>query len=217
MPGKLLAKQAAALKTCEELHKMGELDDHLVPQGKEAMRIALDQSTSSQFPEEVIQPGAPRPGTTKRRQYYDKKVSQVLKGQPVGPASQCHLYSFSMKLTCPIPEEQNTRGRKIHDPADTPRGFGLLTSSRIPPICSFPVFTRSGEVTVRLEHVTSDLKPLTTEEAKELMTFHQYTFTNVLRLEKYPMTFNPEGDSCSFLVVPINQGKTHWFNLVLWK
>ncbi|KAM7288423.1 endoribonuclease Dcr-1 [Ixodes scapularis] len=203
MPGKLLAKQAVALKTCEELHKMGELDDNLVPQGKEAMRLALDQS-AGRFPEEELQPGAPRPGTTKRRQYYDKKVSEVLKGQQVGAVGQCHLYAFSMKLTCPIPEEQNTRGRKIHDPADTLRGFGLLTSTRIPPICSFPVFTRSGEVTVRLEHVSSSLGPLSSQQVGDLRNFHRYTFTNVLRLEKYPMTFDPQGNACSFLVVPIN-------------
>lgn len=207
MPSKLLAKQAAALKTCEELHKMGELDDNLVPQGKEAMRLALDQGSAGRFPEEDVQPGGPRPGTTKRRQYYDKKVSEVLKGKRVAESDEFHLYAFSMKLTCPIPEEQNTRGRKIHDPADTSRGFGLVTSRRIPLICSFPVFTRSGEVTVELEHVSSDIGPLTSRQVCDLTTFHRYTFTNVLRLEKYPMTFNPEGDACSFLVVPINAVK----------
>nr|UFK76043.1 dicer-1-like protein [Haemaphysalis longicornis] len=208
MPTKLLAKQAAALKACEELHKMGELDDQLVPQGKEAMRLALDQSAAGRLPpEEDVQPGGPRPGTTKRRQRYDKKVSEVLRGQRVGDNDECHLYAFSLKLTCPIPEEQNTRGRKIHDPADTARGFGLVTSRRIPLICSFPVFTRSGEVTVELEHVSSELGPLSAKQARDLTTFHRYTFTNVLRLEKYPMTFNPEGDACSFLVVPINAEK----------
>lgn len=208
MPSKLLAKQAAALKTCEELHRMGELDNNLVPQGKEAMRMALDQGSAGRFPEEDIQPGGPRPGTTKRRQYYDKKVSEVLKGQRVDENDEFHLYAFGMKLTCPIPEEQNTRGRKIHDPADTARGFGLVTSRRIPLICSFPVFTRSGEVTVELEHVSSDIGPLSPKQVRDLTTFHRYTFTNVLRLEKYPMTFNPEGDACSFLVVPINAVKT---------
>ncbi|KAH7942576.1 hypothetical protein HPB49_025404 [Dermacentor silvarum] len=207
MPSKLLAKQAAALKTCEELHRMGELDDNLVPQGKEAMRMALDQGSAGRFPEEDIQPGGPRPGTTKRRQYYDKKVSEVLKGQRVDENDEFHLYAFGMKLTCPIPEEQNTRGRKIHDPADTARGFGLVTSRRIPLICSFPVFTRSGEVTVELEHISSDIGPLSPKQVRDLTTFHRYTFTNVLRLEKYPMTFNPEGDACSFLVVPINAGE----------
>ncbi|KAL3202530.1 hypothetical protein MRX96_042427 [Rhipicephalus microplus] len=207
MPSKLLAKQAAALRTCEELHKMGELDDNLVPQGKEAMRMALDQGSAGRFPEEDIQPGGPRPGTTKRRQYYDKKVSEVLKGKRVCESDEFHLYAFTMKLTCPIPEEQNTRGRKIHDPADTARGFGLVTSRRIPLICSFPVFTRSGEVTVELEHVSSDIGQLTSNQVRDLTTFHRYTFTNVLRLEKYPMTFNPDGDACSFLVVPINAVK----------
>lgn len=199
MPSKLLAKQAVALKACQELHQMGELDDNLMPQGKEAMRNA----TQNRFPDEEVPPGAPRPGTTKRRQYYDKKMSEVLKGRFPRSGCCCQLYSFAMKLTCPIPEEQNTRGRKIHDPADTPRGFGLLTANPVPPVCGFPVFTRSGEVTVKLEPLALDLD-LTEEQLKDLMTFHRYTFTDVLRLEKYPMTFNPKHDACSFLVVPVN-------------
>ncbi|XP_064484368.1 endoribonuclease Dicer-like [Ornithodoros turicata] len=199
MPGKLLAKQAAALRACQELHKIGELDDNLLPQGKEAMR----NTTENRFPDEEVPPGAPRPGTTKRRQYYDKRVSDVLKGGFPRTDLRCHLYSFTMKLTCPIPEEQNTRGRKIHDPADTSRGFGLITSKPVPPVCGFPVFTRSGEVTVKLEHLVTNLE-LTEDQLCDLMTFHRYTFTDVLRLEKYPMTFNPKHDSCSFLVVPVN-------------
>ncbi|KAL1448728.1 hypothetical protein MTO96_028164 [Rhipicephalus appendiculatus] len=202
MPSKLLAKQAAALKTCEELHRMGELDDNLVPQGKEAMRMALDQGSAGRFPEEDI---PARRATAWNHE--TAAVSEVLKGKRVDESDEFHLYAFAMKLTCPIPEEQNTRGRKIHDPADTTRGFGLVTSRRIPLICSFPVFTRSGEVTVELEHVSSDIGPLTSNQVRDLTTFHRYTFTNVLRLEKYPMTFNPEGDACSFLVVPINAMK----------
>ncbi len=31
-----------------------------------------------------------------------------------------------MRLTCPIPEEQNTRGRRIHDPAHANQLFGML-------------------------------------------------------------------------------------------
>ncbi|KAG0414212.1 hypothetical protein HPB47_008640 [Ixodes persulcatus] len=191
MPGKLLAKQAVALKTCEELHKMGELDDNLVPQGKEAMRLALDQS-AGRFPEEELQPGAPRPGTTKRRQYYDKKKS-------VGRHT-------SGRISIHLPE--------VHRPTICCTGAGnaaadqsaLIAFSLHPhvQICSFPVFTRSGEVTVRLEHVSSSLGPLTSQQVGDLRNFHHYTFTNVLRLEKYPMTFDPQGNACSFLVVPIN-------------
>lgn len=58
----------------------------------------------------------------------------------------CFLYHITMALTCPLPEEQNTRGRQIRAPEDSPQGFGILTSRRIPSVGAFPIFTRAGEV-----------------------------------------------------------------------
>lgn len=200
MPKKQLAKMAAALKTCELLHKAGELDDNLLPTGKEAVKF--EEEMIGDY-EEVPQ-GAPRPGTTKRRQYYFKQIAEALKSNPPEEGSQCFLYMFSMKLTCPIPEEQNTRGRKIHDPAETTCGFGLITTKQIPPICSFPVFTRSGEVTIKLEFLQSDLM-FSNQELEKLAFFHKYTFADVLRLEKYPMLFNPTEAKHSFFIIPIDK------------
>jgi len=39
-----------------------------------------------------------------------------------------------MMLTCPLPEEQNTRGRKLYPPEDSPQGFGILTLKQIPKV-----------------------------------------------------------------------------------
>ena len=75
--------------------------------------------------------GQARPGTTKRKQYYNKKIAQPLLGKPV-EEKKCFLYTISMTLTCPITEEQNTRGRKIHAPEDTPRMFGIISEKLIP-------------------------------------------------------------------------------------
>lgn len=73
MASKKLAKMAVALKTCEKLHHAGELDNHLLPVGKEAMKWEIeDESSNEDVPE-----GQPRPGTTKRRQYYYKQVGRV--------------------------------------------------------------------------------------------------------------------------------------------
>jgi len=46
-----------------------------------------------------------------------------------------NLYLLRMKLTKPISDDQNTRGRKLNDPEDTSRSFGLLTSVVIPQVC----------------------------------------------------------------------------------
>ena len=56
-----------------------------------------------------------RPGTTKRRQYYYKKVADCLEVDD-DSADRFHLYSLQLKLSCAIPDDQNTRGRSIFDP-----------------------------------------------------------------------------------------------------
>lgn len=106
-----------------------------------------------------------------------------------------------MVLTCPIPEEQNTRGRKIYPPEDSPQGFGILTTKRIPKISAFPIFTRSGEVKVSIELISTNII-LNEAQLSKINMFINYTFTNVLRLQKYLMLFDPEGTENCFFVVP---------------
>lgn len=106
-----------------------------------------------------------------------------------------------MTLQCPIPEEQNTRGRKIYPPEDAIQGFGILTLKKIPKISSFPIFTRSGEVKVELE-LTKKKVFLNETQLQMINTFINYTFTNVLRLQKYLMLFDAEAIDNSFFIVP---------------
>jgi len=70
MPGRRLAQMAAALKTCVILHEAGELDDRLQPIGKELIKYADEEC---EWQEHELH-GQARPGTTKRKQYYNKKV-----------------------------------------------------------------------------------------------------------------------------------------------
>ncbi|RWS16251.1 endoribonuclease Dicer-like protein [Dinothrombium tinctorium] len=204
MPNKKLAKKAAALEVCKRLHKEGELDNNLLPVGKEGIKDAIELGLEpyEDENEKGKEKGQPRAGTTKRRQYYFKRVASALKGSPPLPGDKCRLYVFSMKLTCPIPEEQNTRGRKITDPADTPRCFGFITTSCVPSIPSFPVFTRSGEVIVSLKNVDEEFI-FSDVDLERIKSFHRFTFHNVLRLVKYPMRYDPEKAQTSFFVVPV--------------
>ncbi|CDR06835.1 unnamed protein product, partial [Oncorhynchus mykiss] len=66
-----LAEKAVALLCCENLHKKGELDDHLMPVGKETVKYEEELDLHDE--EETSVPG--RPGSTKRRQCYPKAVS----------------------------------------------------------------------------------------------------------------------------------------------
>lgn len=106
-----------------------------------------------------------------------------------------------MTLECPIPEEQNTRGRKIYPPEESPQGFGILTRKRIPKVSAFSIFTRSGEVKVSLKLAKSQII-LNESQLNQINTFLKYSFANVLRLQKYLMLFDAEANDNSFLVVP---------------
>lgn len=107
-----------------------------------------------------------------------------------------------MVLECPIPEEQNTRGRKIYPPEDSKQSFGILSTKKIPSICAFPIFTRSGEVKVSLKLISSDIT-LNSDQLDKINNFINYTFTNVLRLHKFLMLFDANASDNSFFVVPV--------------
>ena len=80
MPTRVLARRIAALEACRALHEIRELDDNLLPVSKESFRLReedesmwkleLDEADEM----ESKDPNEPRPGTTKRRQYYYKRV-----------------------------------------------------------------------------------------------------------------------------------------------
>ena len=65
------------------------------------------------------------------------------------------------------------------------------------------MFTRSGEVTVSVDLVRSDMT-VTQQELDRLYKFHQTIFSRVLRLEKDPMAFQPDMAECSYIIVPLN-------------
>ena len=72
MLSKNQAKMAAALKACERLHKIGELDDDLLPK-----RTLSDEESDLEEEEAAAESGRKKPkaGTKKRRRQYMRKVS----------------------------------------------------------------------------------------------------------------------------------------------
>uniref|UniRef100_A0A4W3IRF0 ribonuclease III n=1 Tax=Callorhinchus milii TaxID=7868 RepID=A0A4W3IRF0_CALMI len=206
MPCTRLAEKAAALLCCERLHKIGELDDHLMPVGKETVKYEEELDLHDE--EETSIPG--RPGSTKRRQCYPKAIPECLRNSYPKPNQPCYLYVIGMVLTTPLPDELNFRRRKLYPPEDTTRCFGILTAKPIPRIPHFPVYTRSGEVTISIElrklNFTLGAKQL------ELITrLHQYIFSHILRLEKPALEFKPTEADAAYCVLPLDivHGSNH--------
>ena len=69
MPSKKQAKMAAALKACELLHNIGELDDNLLP------KQTLSDEESDLEEEAAADGKEPKAGTKKRKRRYRRKVS----------------------------------------------------------------------------------------------------------------------------------------------
>ena len=71
MPRKNLAKMAAALNACIELHGIGELDDDLLP-----VRSLSDEESDSEEDETEPDGGErKKAGTKKRKRVYERKVT----------------------------------------------------------------------------------------------------------------------------------------------
>uniref|UniRef100_A0A3P9AQ36 ribonuclease III n=1 Tax=Esox lucius TaxID=8010 RepID=A0A3P9AQ36_ESOLU len=194
-----LAEKAVALLCCEKLHKKGELDDHLMPVGKETVKYEEELDLHDE--EETSVPG--RPGSTKRRQCYPKAIPECLRDSYPVPEQSYYLYVIGMVLTTPLPDELNFRRRKLYPPEDTTRCFGILTAKPIPRIPHFPVYTRSGEVTIFIELQKAGFT-LTAVQLDLITRLHQYIFSHILRLEKPALEFKPTQADSAYCVLPLN-------------
>lgn len=201
---KNIAMRLAALTACKVLHKAGELDDNMMPITKESLRNTSSiNGTRFLLRSKIRCPiKGQSMGSTKHRQYYKKRIAKVFSGPVVSEGIDCHLYRFQMTLTCPIPDEQNRRGRRIIDPGETNRNYAIVCTSKLPKICSFPVFTRSGEVMISVELVKENIS-FDELQVKNLRIFHEFTFSRVLRLEKYPTVFEPDRSLFTVLLAPV--------------
>ncbi|XP_012529231.1 endoribonuclease Dcr-1 [Monomorium pharaonis] len=203
MPNRAMARRMAALQMCIDLHRENEIDDNLLPIGKENFKAKPEDAEVPALPDESRADfSEARPGTTKRRQYYYKKTAEALTDCRPVVGVPSYLYHINMVLSCPLPEEQNTRGRRIYPPEESAIGFGILTLKKIPKLCPFPIYTRSGEVHVQLK-LSKETVILDEVQIERVDTFLNYTFTNVLRLQKYLMLFDPNASENSYIIVPV--------------
>nr|AQX45494.1 Dicer-1 [Artemia franciscana] len=199
------AKKAAALKACNSLHKMYEIDDNFQPVTRETVNIDVIDELEYLDEELNLNEDVPRPGTTKRRQYYYKSTASFFRNCLPQPNVRSYLYWLKMTMVEPLTPAQNTRGRRIYKPETASQGFGILTSKPIPKTCQFPIFTRSGEVELKVVYLPTEIY-LNEHQLKMLMTFQRYTFRNVLKLEKYPMFCDLNGSAPNkLLVVPLSE------------
>lgn len=70
----------------------------------------------------------------------------------------------------------------------------------------FPVYTRSGEVTISIELLKSGFT-LSSSQLELITRLHQYIFSHILRLEKPALEFRPTEADSAYCVLPLNVGE----------
>lgn len=109
---KSVAQRLAAYTVCKVLHETKELDDNMLPVTKESMK-PLSSFLSRVTPQKGMNcrsggfnssRKAQTIGSTRHRQYYDKRIAKVFSGPLPQPGIRIYLYKFNMVLICPIPD-----------------------------------------------------------------------------------------------------------------
>ncbi|KAF8357507.1 dcr-1 [Pristionchus pacificus] len=199
---KKLAQMLVAFKACQELHKIGELNDHLLPVGKvEAMLSLLDDD-----PDENTDSYAVRVGSMKRKQLYDKKTASVLQSALPREDEELLLYVLDIDLIVPLPpDEIRSKKREILNPKTAEMCFGFLSRTKIPKIPPFPAFLRQGESRVNIVLSPKTLT-LDDETLTYLKLFHHYIFRSVLQLTKDCLEFRlDEATPLQTIIVPLDR------------
>ncbi|XP_068760261.1 endoribonuclease Dicer-like isoform X2 [Montipora capricornis] len=194
MPRKDLAKMAAALSACKELHRIGELDDNLLP-----VRSLSDEESESE--EEETEPGGKKrkkAGTRKRKRTYERKVPKSFIGSLVQNNHQPqYLTAISIRITKLIHgKDLDASARFFRDGAC--HKFGLLTNVPLPTVRSFKLYPDYGEVTVSL---SSHSSPLGAKHLGIVQRFHLFLFSHILQTPVEFKARHTDGRADGYFVV----------------
>ncbi|CAK5036675.1 unnamed protein product [Meloidogyne enterolobii] len=187
MTSKRLALMAVALEACKRLHQRKELNDNLLPAGKDILDDLLGEVDDDEY-----LPHLPsRMGSSKKKRLYDRKMSKTLNSTLPSQNSECILYVMEMKLVKPVTDEGNPKRRKIIDPFESNSAFGFLSSKELPKVPGFPVFQRNGEMLVQIRKVKNQQFRPTFELLQLIYLFHQHIFEDILRVARGGVVFAP--------------------------
>ncbi|CAI5446305.1 unnamed protein product [Caenorhabditis angaria] len=204
MPNKKSAQMAVALEACRQLHQKGELDDNLLPKGRESIAKLLEHIDDE--PDEYAPGISAKVGSAKRKQLYDKKVARSLHECLIEPNKTCYIYVLDLERVREPELYTNPKRRKFVDPNQYEYCFGFLSSRKIPKVPPFPVYLRQGDMRVRL--ILSDTEIIVNnQDFEQIKLFHDYLFTQVLQLCKSDnLMFDTSTNTpINTLIVPLNK------------
>ncbi|CAO4371830.1 unnamed protein product [Caenorhabditis nigoni] len=212
MPNKKTAQMAVALEACRQLHLKGELDDNLLPKGRESIAKLLEHIDDE--PDEYAPGMTAKVGSSKRKQLYDKKIARALNESLIEPGKDCYIYAFELECFREPEPVANPKGRKFQNPTEYEYCFGFLSTKDIPKIPPFPLFLRQGNMEVRLTMAPEKTR-VTEEQLEQIQYFHNYLFTQVLQMCKTGnLVFDATANApLNTLIVPLNKSKEGTYSI----
>lgn len=190
------AKQHAAFKACIMLYENGELNDNLVP-------IDVNQKVEQYHHEyfahwEEYAGDTKSAGTRNHRRYHKMKTPNVLQDCAPKVGAISFLYRIIVRPKFDIP---NHAIETFRDLMANQKGFGILTSKRIPKLCLMTLFQSYGEIEVEISDRPIAVTLNTESELKLLQNFHVAIFRDVLKTWENFFII----DKTSYLIVSLNE------------
>ncbi|KFD55529.1 hypothetical protein M514_03581 [Trichuris suis] len=191
------AQLGVALEVCKKLHKHGEVNDQFQPIGRSVLsRILIDCEDDEVWPTD----GKALPGSSRRKQHYRKKIPKVLFHALPEPDQPSFLYAIVFHKNCPdscIGCQTSLDGSSVRS-----QTLGILTSKSLPQIPRFCLFPKAGATMVEIRFIDKSVT-VNSGQLFLIFQFHEYIFSEVLRLEKFSIKYDPRQADTSFLVVPL--------------
>ncbi|GJQ77072.1 Dcr-2 [Trypoxylus dichotomus] len=192
MRTKKCAKRAAALKACEVLHKVGELDDYLRP----VKRKELVEETEYLFKH---WPAVKEKSAGNKRNLRLHKIhvpscctGKIIPGNPV--------YLHIINLT-PMFDMSNMTASAFSDLYSSNLCFGIISPNEFPQICTFPLYVKSGEIRVDI-CTNARTIGINLENLEEIQHFNYLIYNDILCLLKNFLTVDNED---TIFIVPVDK------------
>ncbi|KAF7988127.1 hypothetical protein HCN44_007621 [Aphidius gifuensis] len=194
MSSVLLAKRSAAMKACITLHKIGELNDTLLPVKQKAINKSYAWNHENNNSSKVV-------NIINNIQVHSTIYPESLWSAYPVPYCNNYLHILEIESIDTNLNDNYLIKNKI--------GYAILTNKKFPVLPSFPIDIKDHEFMVNVKiNCKLTLNP---NEIKNLFKFHWFIFNDVLKIIKSFMMFDKEHLENSFLVVPVDSSwKINW-------
>ncbi|KAG8230612.1 hypothetical protein J437_LFUL004524, partial [Ladona fulva] len=200
MENKNCARKAVALIACVILHRMGELGKNDLLPVTHGPEVLNDKCLFPHWKDEGNDDGIP--GSKKRSRRYSKQVADVLKNCHPDPDRVSYVHHIYQKPVYERPPARDSRGNALYDVLSMDRGYAIISSKKIPKLCDFSIYMRSGEVEVKIGDEGIDEVKLSSNQISELEDFHYMVFFDLLKIGKQFVVVDKSYHKNSYLIAP---------------